>query len=210
MKHQIERGLNTDLSRQISPKKHQVTDDNAVDYIQKLRDSVHTVHGFDRNFYDGILRHLKKTTGSMRRASAYTTSNFIWRMITIGGAAASTAFSGVSVWYGMTHLPEDQDMSDENELMINTMVRNSFVTGITSLLSLTYNCYLTYNSPRLLNLSDIDLNNEIVLTALYWAVAHHPNDSHEVVADEIIDLWFKQNGGFGQKCATLSQLSLTR
>ncbi len=210
MKNQIEYGINRDLSIQLSPKKHQVTGDDAIDYVQKLRDSLHTAHGFNRSFYDGVLRHLKKTTGSMRRASAYTTSNFVWRMVTIGGAAASTVFSGVSVWYGMTHLPENEDMSNENELMVNTMVRNSFISGMTSLLSLSYNCYLTYNSPRFLSLSDIELDNEIELTALYWAVAHHQNDAHEAVAEEIINLWFKQKGGFGQKCATLSQLSLTR
>jgi hypothetical protein len=210
MKNQIEYGINHDLSIQFSPKNYQVSDDDAVDYVQKIRDSIHTVQGFNHSFYDGVLRHLKKTTGSMRRASAYTTSSFVWRMVTIGGAAASTAFSGVSVWYGMTHLPENEDMSNENELMINTMVRNSFITGMASLLSFSYNCYLTYNSPRFLNLSDIDLSKEIELTALYWAIAHHQNDAHEVIADEIIDLWFKQKGGFGQKCATLSQLSLTR
>lgn len=210
MKNQIEYGINRDLSIQLSPKKYQVTDDDAIDYVQKLRDSLHTAHGFNRSFYDGVLRHLKKTTGSMRRASAYTTSNFVWRMVTIGGATASTVFSGVSVWYGMTHLPENEDMSNENELRVNTMVRNSFITGMASLLSFSYNCYLTYNSPRLLNLSDIDLSKEIELTALYWAIAHHQNDAHEVIADEIIDLWFKQKGGFGQKCETLSQLSLTR
>ncbi len=210
LKYQIEYGLDTHLSDKFLPSKNKVNDDCYIDYSQKLRDSAHAATRFDRNFYENVLKHLKKTTGSMRRSAAFTTSNRLWQAITIGGAAASAACSGVSVWYGSTYASDDGEPHHETEFMINTMVRSSFIAGLTSVLSCGYNCYLVYNSPRFLTLNDIVLNAEMELTALYWSAAHTPQDVHEVLADQIIDIWFKQKGFSFWNPKTLSQLALTR
>lgn len=210
LKYQIQYGINTHLSHKILPTKNKISDDCYVDYAHKLRNSAHTVIGFDRSFYENILRHLKKTTGSMRRSAAFTTSNRLWQAMTIGGAAASAVCSGISVWYGTTYTSDESKLHHETEFMINTMVRSSFIAGLTSILSGGYNCYLVFNSPRFLTLNDIALNIEMELTALYWSAAHAPHDVHEFLADSIIDVWFKQKGFSIWNPETLSQLAVTR
>ncbi len=210
LKHQIQYGINTHLSDKLLPSKNKISDDCYVDYAQKLRDSAHTVAEFDRNFYENVLKHLKKTTGSMRRSAAFTTSNRLWQAVTIGGAAALAACSGISVWYGSTYTSNDSESHHETEFMISTMVRSSLIAGLTSVLSCSYNCYLVYNSPRFLTLNDIVLNTEIELSALYWSTAHATQDVHEVLAESIIDVWFKQKGFSILTHGTLSQLALTR
>jgi hypothetical protein len=90
------------------------------------------------------------------------------------------------------------------------MIKSSFVGIITGASSFAYSCYLLYNSPRFLKMNDLELDQEIELTALYLSTKHDITDINDEMAECVIRKWRKQKWALNQRDSTLSQIAIIK
>ncbi len=185
-----------------------------VDHLSKLTSSVYATPDFNGGYCDNFLKHLTKTIGSARRSSSYTTSSIFWKILTVSKNFFVTAVCADQLYYGLTYSPSFnlESSNQESQSILNVMVKNSLLAGCSSLIPLIYDCILIYNSPSFQTINAVDLDREVVLTALYFASTNNEEnrlDIAEITADKVIDLWSNVPAGLGlfKNKTTLSQMA---